>query len=152
MFSIHEGSTGPSKTIHFHSSVSEVAISRKVLPTTPSVHSWVRGSKRLQGVSFRPYSFIFIYQSKFSNHGCPFKILHCVWVPTKKDSKCCMLIVTNFVDSWLRDHSLKTSACLRGGGVKNLPNLPTDSTKKLPTIGVKNLWKIADVINGWSLI
>ena len=35
----------------------------------------------------------------------------------------------------LRDHPLKTSACLRGGGVKNLPNLPTDSTKKLPTVG-----------------
>ena len=35
----------------------------------------------------------------------------------------------------LRDHPFKTSACLRGGGVKNLPNLPTDSTKKLPTVG-----------------
>ena len=23
----------------------------------------------------------------------------------------------------------------RGGGVKNLPNLPMDSTKKLPTVG-----------------
>ena len=36
------------------------------------------------------------------------------------------------------DHPFKTSACLRGGGVKNLPNLPnlpTDSTKKLPTVG-----------------
>ena len=29
----------------------------------------------------------------------------------------------------------KTSACLRGGGVKNLPNLPTDSTRKLPMVG-----------------
>ena len=28
----------------------------------------------------------------------------------------------------LRDHPFKTSACLRGRGVKNLPNLPTDST------------------------
>ena len=37
--------------------------------------------------------------------------------------------------SYLRDHPFKTSACLRGGGVKNLPNLPTDSTKKLPTVG-----------------
>ena len=35
----------------------------------------------------------------------------------------------------IRDHPFKTSACLRGGGVKNLPNLPTDSTKKLPTVG-----------------
>ena len=29
----------------------------------------------------------------------------------------------------LRDHPFKTSAFLRGGGVKNLPNLPTDSSK-----------------------
>ena len=35
----------------------------------------------------------------------------------------------------LRDYPFKTSACSRGGGVKNLPNLPTDSTKKLPTVG-----------------
>ena len=35
----------------------------------------------------------------------------------------------------LRDHPFKTSACSRGGGVKNLPNLPTDSTKKLLTVG-----------------
>ena len=34
-----------------------------------------------------------------------------------------------------RDHPFKTSACLRGEGVKNLPNLSTDSTKKLPTVG-----------------
>ena len=34
------------------------------------------------------------------------------------------------------DHPFKTSACLRGGGVKNWPNLPTDSSKKLPTEGV----------------
>ena len=33
------------------------------------------------------------------------------------------------------DHPFKTSALLRGGGVKNLPNLPTDSSKKLPTVG-----------------
>ena len=32
-----------------------------------------------------------------------------------------------------RDHPFKTSACLRGGGVKNWPNLPTDSSKKMPT-------------------
>ena len=35
----------------------------------------------------------------------------------------------------IRDHPFKTSACSRGGGVKNLSNLPTDSTKKLPTVG-----------------
>ena len=29
----------------------------------------------------------------------------------------------------IRDHPFKTSARLRGGGVKNLPNLPADSTK-----------------------
>ena len=34
-----------------------------------------------------------------------------------------------------RDHPFKTSACSRGGGVKNLPNLPTDSTNKLPMVG-----------------
>ena len=33
------------------------------------------------------------------------------------------------------DHPFKTSACHRGGGVKNWPNLPTDSSKKLPTEG-----------------
>ena len=36
-------------------------------------------------------------------------------------------------DLW--DHPFKTSALFRGGGVKNLPNLPTDSSKKLPTVG-----------------
>ena len=35
----------------------------------------------------------------------------------------------------LRDHSFKTSASLKGAGVKNLPNLPKDSSKKLPTVG-----------------
>ena len=34
-----------------------------------------------------------------------------------------------------RDHPFKTSALLRGGGVNNLPNLPTDSSKKLPMVG-----------------
>jgi hypothetical protein len=33
------------------------------------------------------------------------------------------------------DYPFKTSAFFRGGGVKNLPNLPTDSCKKLPTDG-----------------
>ena len=35
----------------------------------------------------------------------------------------------------IKDHPFKTSACLRGGGVKNWPNLPTDSSKKLTTEG-----------------
>ena len=36
------------------------------------------------------------------------------------------------------DYPFKTSAFYRSGRVKNLPNLPTDSSKKLPTGGVKN--------------
>ena len=32
-------------------------------------------------------------------------------------------------------HDCKTSAFLRGEGVKNWPNLSTDSSKKLPTEG-----------------
>ena len=32
------------------------------------------------------------------------------------------------------DHPFKTSAFFRGGGVKNFPNLPTDTSKKLPTV------------------
>ena len=35
----------------------------------------------------------------------------------------------------IMDHPFKTSAIFKGGGVKNLPNLPMDSTKKLPTVG-----------------
>ena len=38
-------------------------------------------------------------------------------------------------DGLVRDHPFKTWARLRGGRVKNLPNLPTDSTKKLSTLG-----------------
>ena len=33
------------------------------------------------------------------------------------------------------DHPFKTSACLRGERVKNLPNLLTYSTKKVQTVG-----------------
>ena len=33
----------------------------------------------------------------------------------------------------LRDHPSKRSAWFKGGG--NLPKLPMDSTKKLPTVG-----------------
>ena len=36
------------------------------------------------------------------------------------------------------DHPFKMSAFFKGGGVKNLPNLPMDSSKKLPGLGVKN--------------
>ena len=42
---------------------------------------------------------------------------------------------TGLKSSILRDHPFKTSARLRGGGVKNLPILLTDSTKKLPMAG-----------------
>ena len=35
----------------------------------------------------------------------------------------------------LGDHPLMTSAFFSGGGVKNLPNLPMDSSKKLPMVG-----------------
>ena len=34
-----------------------------------------------------------------------------------------------------RNHPFKMLAFFRGGGVKNLPNLPTYSSKKLPTVG-----------------
>ena len=36
---------------------------------------------------------------------------------------------------YTRDLPFETTVCFRGGGVKNLPNLPTDSTIKLPTVG-----------------
>ena len=36
----------------------------------------------------------------------------------------------------LGDHPFKMSACSRGEGVKNLPNLQTDSTKKMPMVGM----------------
>ena len=35
----------------------------------------------------------------------------------------------------LKDHPFKTSAFLRGGEVKNWPNLPMDISKKLLTEG-----------------
>jgi hypothetical protein len=34
-----------------------------------------------------------------------------------------------------RNHPFKTSAFFRGRGVKNLPNLTTDSIKKMPKVG-----------------
>ena len=56
-------------------------------------------------------------------------------------------IITTFVT--LRDHPFKTSAFLIGGGVKNWPNLPANSSKKLPTEGGRGQrsWKFADVFN-----
>ena len=39
------------------------------------------------------------------------------------------------VSTEVRDHPFKTSPFFRGRGVKNWPNLPTDSSKKLPTVG-----------------
>ena len=44
-------------------------------------------------------------------------------------------ILQSFLKYYVRDHSFRTSPFLRGGGVKNWPNLPTDSSKKLPTQG-----------------
>ena len=32
------------------------------------------------------------------------------------------------------DHPFKTSTFFRGEGVKSLPNLPTDSSKKMPMV------------------
>jgi hypothetical protein len=36
------------------------------------------------------------------------------------------------------DHPFKTAAIFKGRGVKNLPNLPMDSSKQMPGLGVKN--------------
>ena len=46
-----------------------------------------------------------------------------------------------FLDIVIRDHPFKTSAFFRVVGVKNLPNLPTDSSKKTADskgVGIKN--------------
>ena len=56
----------------------------------------------------------------------------------------------------IRYHPFKTSAFFSGGGVKNLPNLPNlpmDSSKKMPTegVGVKNRENLPTSLNGWSL-
>ena len=61
--------------------------------------------------------------------------------------------INKMASNSLRDHPFKTSAFFRGEGVKNLPNLPTDSSKKADGrgVGVKNHEKFADVLNGWSL-
>ena len=64
-----------------------------------------------------------------------------------------------FLQGWVEinyifgDHPFKTSAFFMGGGVKNWPKLPTDSSKKLPTAGGRGqkLCKFADFFNGWSL-
>ena len=40
----------------------------------------------------------------------------------------------NKIEILHKDRPFKTSAFFRGGGVKNLPNLPTDSRIKLPTV------------------
>ena len=52
-----------------------------------------------------------------------------------RNSRLNFLDLLSITENLLRDHPFKTSAYSRGGGVKNLPNLPTDSTKKLPTVG-----------------
>ena len=66
-----------------------------------------------------------------------------------------VLVLSLSIRNVLRDHPFKTSVFFRGRGVKNLPNLPTDSSKKTANgrgIGVKNREKFANVLNGWSLI
>ena len=45
------------------------------------------------------------------------------------------LLSNNFYFVLGNEPPFKTSAFFRGGGVKNLQNLPTDSTKKLPMVG-----------------
>ena len=55
-----------------------------------------------------------------------------IYDPNMSVSKIC---IGSLLIRPLWDHSFKTSALFRGGGVKNLPNLPTDSSKKLPTVG-----------------
>ena len=52
----------------------------------------------------------------------------------------------------VRDHPFKTSALLGWGG-QIVPNLPTNSSKKLPTEAgrVQKSWTFADVFNGCSL-
>ena len=50
---------------------------------------------------------------------------------------------------YFRDHPFKTLTIFRWGGIKNLPNLPTDSSKKTAEgkggVYVKNRKNIADV-------
>ena len=45
------------------------------------------------------------------------------------------LTLLYFLFAILRDHPFKMSALFSGGGVKYLPNLPTDRSKKLQTVG-----------------
>ena len=56
------------------------------------------------------------------------------WLFTFQHFSCRCRINFNF-----RDHPFKTAAFFRAEGVKNLPNLSTDSSKRLPMVGVKNL-------------
>ena len=84
------------------------------------VHTGGCKKKRLNGTFFS-LSLSFCIKIKCHNK-CPNKI-----------NICFIKICSKLSSVW--DHPFKTSACSRGGGVKNLPNLPTGSTKKIPTIG-----------------
>ena len=59
--------------------------------------------------------------------------------------------ISSFLTVW--DHPFKTSAFFtlgKGGGVKNLPNLQTGSSKKMPMEGGRGqkLGQFADILNG----
>ena len=72
----------------------------------------------------------------FYDHFWPF-VANCMAIfhKTEVQTVILMCLIGQNLNWLVRDHPFKTSACSRGGGVKNLPNLPTDSTKKLPTVG-----------------
>ena len=57
-----------------------------------------------------------------------------IMVQIRTEGPCLMRLLV-LGKSRIRDHPFKTSAYSRGGGVKNLSNLPMDSSKKLPTVG-----------------
>ena len=59
--------------------------------------------------------------------------ISCQFKKTRYLCRHCSALFTKRMN--FREHPFKTSTCLRGGGVKNLPNLPTDITKKLPMVG-----------------
>ena len=83
----------------------------------------------------------------------PFNVVSLRFLPAMKISSFDIPTGSNWDEDKLEDHSFKTSAFFKGGGVKTLPNLLMDNSKKLPTVGgrVKNYVKFVDVLNGWSL-
>ena len=76
----------------------------------------------------------------------PHELIKChseIQLPIWRWYFCNLTEIASFAKS-PRDHPFKTSAFLRGGGVKNLQNWPMDSSKKLPTGGGRDQksWKI----------